>query len=296
MKRIATFILFIVTSITLSAQTDLSVSKLRIPTKISTAYFAPNAFPVPEMLDGRTSDKWKVEVYGDYFIRTIGRASASDADYTDRTSDLSFKITIPLFTPRVNLVAWGPIFEAYNSSHEVCQLRRIKYDGDLKGMCTGDIYLSTDIMVLTQEKAWVDVTLRSALKTASGDRFEYARYYDNAGYFFDLTAGRGFYSASRRTEFHIAATAGFLCWPTDKGRQNDAVMYGVLAALNSGPFSLSAEYGGYVGWEGDGDRPMTVKVKTSYTFKGVGFNLGYQRGLIDWPFHQFRFGLSYTFR
>ena len=78
-----------------NAQTDIVQPNLGVPTKIAPAYFGPNAFPVPDMLDGRTSSELKLELYGDCFL---GTTTGSVAD--DVTGDLFAKLTIPLFTPQ----------------------------------------------------------------------------------------------------------------------------------------------------------------------------------------------------
>ena len=70
MKRIYTNLLFFLSS-TCLAQTSLEVPDLSVPTKIAPAYFGPNAFPVPDMLTGRTSSVWKLEAYVDNYISTI---------------------------------------------------------------------------------------------------------------------------------------------------------------------------------------------------------------------------------
>ena len=93
----------------------------------------------------------------------------------------------------------------------------------------------------------------------------------------------------------MALSAGFLCWQTANGRQNDAVMYGALASLKTGPFNAELNYGGYVGWEGKGDRPMTLKTKLSWSFGRCSLNAMYQVGFMDWPFHQIRLGATYSF-
>ena len=58
---------------------------------------------------------------------------------------------------------------------------------------------------------------------------------------------------------------------------------------------LSAEYSGYVGWENDGDAPMTLKANASWSFNQFAINAGYQVGFVDWPFHKFSIGASYRF-
>lgn len=269
-----------------SGQTQLSVSSLAVPTKVSPGYFGPNAFPVPDMSDGRTSPDFKVEMYSDNHFGTM-----TGNGLEDFTSSLFLRLSIPLFTPRVNLVLWGGVLEYYNVSEQTNDLRRVAKGKPLHQTIGGDIYVSTDIMVFTQEKNYVDLTIRAALKSASGGNFEEARYYDCPGYFFDAAIGRDFHFGEKNI-IRTSLSTGFLCWQTDNGRQNDAVMYGIRVAYSRGPFSISSDFGGYAGWENDGDCPMTIKTRVSWTLKPVTFVAGYQYGFIDWPFHQARLGVS----
>ena len=272
------------------AQTSIVGPNYSIPSKIGPAYFGPNAFPVPDMLDGRTSSTMKVEIYGDGFLgTTTGRVA------DDLTGDVFVRLTTPLFTPKANLTVWMPIFEAYYTSAEVNALRRLQHKGDLRGVDSGDVYISTDINLLNSEQHGVDVSVRAAMKTASANKWADGRCYDSPGYFFDVAAGREVGESGLR----VAASGGFLCWQTDNGRQNDAVMYGLLLAYRpqkaNNRFAVDACLGGYVGWEGDGDCPMTLKTNVSWRVGDVWLRVGHQVGLIDWPYHQIRLGVSYSF-
>ena len=92
----------------------------------------------------------------------------------------------------------------------------------------------------------------------------------------------------------FAGSVGFLCWQTDNGRQNDAVMYGLQAQLRHEFFSLQATWGGYVGWERYGDAPMSIKARAAGHVKGFEPYVQYQYGIKDYPFHQIRVGLVYN--
>ena len=263
-----------------------------VPSKIAPAYFGPNAFPVPDMLDGRTSSKLKFEFYGDCFLGTTTGRVADDV-----TGDLSVKLTIPLFTPKVNLTVWMPLFEAFHTSAELNALRRLPEPystSDIRGMDMGDLYVSTDVQILNQERHKVDMTARAALKTASANEFPKARCYDAPGYFFDMAVGRGF-EFSEQSNLRLAVSTGFLCWQTDNGRQNDAVMYGALVAYTYKRFTIDTCFGGYAGWERDGDRPMTLKTNLSYRIGDWSVRVGHQVGFMDWPYHQIRVGATYAF-
>lgn len=288
MKRLLIIIISISAATTLVAQTSLDISDLSIPSKIAPGYFGPNAFPVPEMSDGTTSARWKAELYSDHFFGTAGEAGE------DYTTDIFARLTIPLFSPRVNLVIWGPLYEFFHTSPSVNEYRRLPYEGDVDYHTPGDIYVSTEFQPLVSDKHGLDMTVRAVLKSASGDRYEYARYYDSPGYFFDASFGRGF-ALSDNVKARIALSAGFLCWQTDNGRQNDAVMYGALASLAAGPAVLKIQYGGYVGWEQDGDCPMTLRADLGWSVNDFTIKAGWQKGFKDWPFSQFRIGLEYRF-
>ena len=287
MKKILLLLIYISSAVALSAQTSLEVPSLSVPSKIAPGYFGPNAFPVPEMSDGRTSARWKAELYSDHFFGTIGERGE------DYTTDIFARLTIPLFSPRVNLVVWGPLYEFFYAGPNVNSHRRLPYD-EVDYHTPGDIYVSTEFQTLLQEKHGLDMTVRAVLKSASGDRYEYARYYDSPGYFFDATFGRGFV-LSDSVVLRVALSGGFLCWQTDNGRQNDAVMYGAFASLAVGPFTLKTQYGGYVGWEQDGDAPMTFRTDVAWALGDLSIAAGAQTGFKDWPFNQIRIGLEYRF-
>lgn len=287
MKRTLFIFILILSAFYSSAQTPIDKADLSVPSRVAPAFFGPNAFPVPDMLDGRTSSDIRLELYADNFFGMM-----ADDVMDDFTADVFARLTVPLFTERVNLTLWMPVYEYFSTSPQVNDYRRVKHEGPLSGWLPGDVYVSTDIMLLMQEKHHIDATIRAALKSASGHCWYYARNYDSPGYFFDASFGRTF-SFGQRTAVKVALSGGFLCWQTDNGRQNDAVMYGVLASFRAGSFHLDAEYGGYVGWEQFGDSPMTLKSGLSYDLGDFSINLRYQAGFVDWPFHQVRVGFEY---
>lgn len=294
MKQISKLILTL-TMLTIvciaEAQTTIERPDLGVPSKIAPAYFGPNAFPVPDMLDGRTLSDMRLEIYGDCFL---GRSTGSVSD--DITADIFMKLTLPLFTPKVNLTVWMPVFEYFHTSAEVNAMRRLPYSSDLQGFDSGDVYVSADIQILNQQRNWCDVAVRAALKTASANSYAEGRCYDSPGYFFDLAAGRSFaLNGGVGGSLRLALSGGFLCWQTDNGRQNDAVMYGAQLAYTYKRLSLDTTFGGYVGWEGDGDRPMTLKSNISYAFGNWALRLSHQVGFMDWPYHQIRLGVTWDF-
>lgn len=264
------------------------------PTGIAPLYFGPNAFPVPDMLDGRTQDKLKIEIAGDGYW----------GKYGDNTADVFARLYIPLFTSRVNLTVWMPVMEWYTLSEERRRMCRIEDSTLVKGHEAGDVYVSTDIHVLRQKRYCPDIAIRAGIKSASGGGFAQARYYDSPGYFFDCSIGKSIYIGDHVSglpeddlplELRLSGSMGFLCWQTDNGRQNDAMMYGLQLLLRHKYISLSTTWGGYRGWENYGDRPMTIKAKISGYIQGFEPFIQYQYGIKDYPFQQLRVGLAYNF-
>jgi len=246
------------------------------PTGIAPAFFGPNAFPIPDMSDGLTYDHLRFELAADGYFGYKG----------GWTANIFARAHVPLFTRWANLSVWMPVYEWYD-----------QYDG--KGGGAGDVYISTDVQVLHNEwfkiekaKYIPQMTVRLGMKTASGGQFERRRHYDCPGYFFDASIGQSI--PLKSVELRLAGSAGFLCWQTDNGRQNDAVMYGVQAALQHEYVSLQATWGGYFGWEKYGDRPMSIKVRAAGHIQGFEPYVQYQYGIKDYPFHHVRIGLVYN--
>ena len=267
------------------------------PTGVAPAFFGPNAFPVPEMLDGRVQRELRFELASDYFRGYRG----------DNTTDLSFKLNIPLWTDRANLTVWMPVMEWFCNSEKNIQTCRIQpaYQKEARrGHLVGDVCLSVDFQVLKERRYRPDWVLRAALKTASGGDFHLARYYDSPGYFFDTSVGKSFrinHDEIWNHRLRVALSTGFLCWQTDNGRQNDAVQFGAMAKYESRYVSVSETFAGYCGWEGQiskggakaHDCPMVLRTDVVGHIKKFDVLASYQYGLRDYPYHQLRVGVAY---
>ena len=304
MRRFVPVILCLVFFQIGKSQTPLDKSPLGTPSLISPYYFGPNAFRVPEMLDGRVQGKLRVELAGEYFNGNRG----------DHTADAVLKVNVPLWTDRANLSLWMPVMEWYRNSDEnmtVCRIDPARFNDARKGHLSGDVYVSAD-MHLVREGVWrgkrkpavPDWVLRAALRTASGGEFYHARYYDGPGYFFDTSVAKSL-SVGHNTRWghrlRLALSTGFLCWQTDNGRQNDAVQWGILAKWENSHFSLSASLAGYSGWEHNAsnggkmahDRPVVVRTNFNYRVKRFDIVAAYEYGLRDYPYQMGRLGLAY---
>ena len=281
----------------MAAQTPLDKPALNTTTLVSPEYFGPNAFQVPEVMDGHVQSDLRVELAGDYFNGYHG----------DHTTDISLRVNIPLWTRRVNLSLWMPVTEWWRNTEE--NLRRCHVEEEnmvaaKKGHVPGDLYVSVDMHLLTERRWRPDWVVRAALKTASSNYFYLARYYDSPGYFFDTSVAKSWGVGHNKQWAHslrLALSTGFLCWQTDNGRQNDAVQFGVRALWENKHFTLSESFAGYSGWEHNAshggseahDQPMVLRTDLSWHIRQFDIVAAYQYGLHDYPFHQVRLGLAY---
>ena len=280
----------------LFGQTPLNKTSQRTITQISPYYFGPNAFAVPEMLDGRVQTTLRAELATDYFKGFRG----------DRTVDAAFKLNVPLWTDRVNLSVWMPAMEWYRNTDEslaACRVQDENIEDARNGHLAGDVYVSTDMQILRESDIIPDLVLRAALKTASGFESFHARYYDSPGYFFDISVGKSVavgQSEKWKHRLRAALTTGFLCWQTDLGRQNDATQFGVMGKWENTFFSLSVNLAGYSGWEHNNqngelahDRPTVLRSDLICHFGQLDAVAVYQYGLRDYPYHLLRLGVAY---
>ena len=228
------------------------------------------------MNDGLTYDHLRLELAADGYFSYKG----------DRTADLFARVHVPLFTRWANLSVWMPVYEWYRQS-------------DGFGSGAGDVYISTEVQVLHHEwfhspkaKYIPQMTVRLGMKTASGGQYERLRHYDCPGYFFDAAIGQSI--PLKAITLRFAGSVGFLCWQTNTAQQNDAVMYGLQAQLRHEFFSVQATWGGYVGWQKNGDKPMVLTCRAAGHIKGFEPFVQYQYGIKDYPFHQIRIGLVYN--
>jgi hypothetical protein len=254
----------------------------------SPAFFGPHALAVPEVSDGRIPEHTLGGVSSDYSF-----------GYGDRTLGLRLDAEFPLVPRHVSFKLWFDLHEWYSLSPAVCLERGITPDpgrgGGKRGHGAGDVYVQTRISVLSERENRPQIIIASTLKTASGGNFTDRRFYDTPGYYFDFQVAKSFLTASRAlSEIRLVAQGGFLCWETTGSVQNDAPMYGLNMILSNRWISLENQIGGYYGWMGNGDRPLSVRTKLSFKYRSAEFFFRYQYGITDFRYHQIRLGCSFA--
>jgi len=251
----------------------------------TTAYFGPNALPVPELYDGRVPEKNKLDVSLDGFW-----------GFGDQTQSLSTRFTYVPKPGKLAISCWGVLLEHSQITPAVRDERASMIQSGEKTLLIGDLYLSTLMNIFKEKKYVPDVNLEIVLKTSSSESPYSARFFDTPGYWFDLTAAKSLqFPQSFIREIRFVGTYGFLCYQLNSERQNDAPLYGGKVILASDKWSFENGLHGYSGWLDKGDKPQVFRSKLNLKEGPMLFYLQFQYALRDYPFHRLQTGISFEF-
>ena len=270
----------------------LSLQGIYSQTPYSTAWFGPNANPVPEFTDATIPAKTTVTLMGDYYF-----------GHGDQTENGYAKIEFPLIPERVSFKVWSTILEHYQVTGQV-SAQRAMLDGNTSGKANGDIYFQTRILLLKENKNAPDIILNTTLKTASGTYQQYRRYFNTPGYYFDAEIGKSLHTQSSFiSEIRAVVNVGFMCWETERqSTQDDAPMYGGKIIIGNQDWKFENTLSGYWGWmhtnvrygSDYGDAPLVYAAKITKQTKNIDYFAQYQYGINDFPYQQVRLGVSFT--
>lgn len=263
-------------------QYDLAKSWYQYMTYTS-AFFGPNALPVPEAFDGRVPMKHQAEVSADVFW-----------GYGDQTQSLSTRFVYAALPGRLSISGWGVLAEHYLTNLAVRDARASQLKNPEATLLVGDFYLST-LVGLLQENQWQpDLSLDIVLKTSSSKTSSSARYFDTPGYYFNLIAGKSLhFKNSLLDEFRVVGNIGFLCYQLNNEYQNDAPLFGGKMLLTSGKWVLESGLYGYSGWLDQGDKPLVLRGKLNYKQGPATLFIQYQHSLRDYPFRRLQTGICF---
>ncbi len=277
-KRLYTLLLFCCSAIfTLHAEDDNSWAEKREYLVYSPRYFGANAFPYPELMEGRLSSKWEIEVRGDYHTMT-----------GDDTKDLFARLYIPIAKGKAAITVSGVLQEWYKTS-EAVRDERNAVDVKPPIPCFGDVIVNCYYQVLRNPK-WADILISANIKTASGGRLCDARFTDAASYWFDAHIGRDLWkNAAEDCSIRFSVMGGFYCWMTnDMGhRQNDAICYGGGLSATVKHLYAECDLVGFKGYLHNGDRPLLFRSKLEYDLKNNVISLRYKTGLHDYLYDSY---------
>lgn len=243
-------------------------------------YFGPNAFPLPELRDGKVGVRYEIELRGEYHFNP-----------GDRTKDVFGRLFVPFAKGRAGVEICGVIVEDYEMSDAV---RDERYAVENRSPISfyGDLIISSFYRILRSDR-WFDATVSSNLKTASGGRLCDARYTDAAAYWFDLTVGRDLICSADRSAFlRLQMMTGFYCWMTNNlvHRQNDAALFGVGLSAGYRNLRFTCDYSGFDGYRDEGDCAVAFRYKLNYEYKKNILSLRYRHGMKDILYDSYSIG------
>lgn len=252
----------------------------------TTNYFGPNANPVPEFTDALIPQNTNVTLIGDYYF-----------GHGDNTFSNNVKVEIPLIPEKVSVKVWKTLIEYYSVTDEIVSRRSMQKNN---GFATGDFYIQTRIRILSEKKNSPSLVLNSTLKTASGSDFKNRRFFNTAGYYFDVELGKSFvFNDSFIDEIRLVSDFGFFSWDVQTPNinvQDDAVMYGLKFILKHKNISLENTFSGYEGWikrvEDYGNKPMVFSSRLNFEVRKTLWFLQFQHGIKYFPFEQIRVGVQ----
>jgi hypothetical protein len=255
--------------------------------KYSTAWFGPNALPVPEFTDASIPAKTTFNIMGDYYY-----------GFGDKTKNGYLKVEIPLLPERVSLKVWATAMEHFETTAEVMQKRGATA---MKGSEFGDIYVQTRMLICTEKEIRPSIILNTTLRTASPKTVLTRRYFDTPGYYFDTEIGKSFQTgASWISHIRTVVNGGFICWETAKSIQDEGPLYGGKIIIGNPNWNLENTISGYWGWMHTnkaspdyGDAPAVWASKINIIGEKLNYFAQYQYGIRDFPFHQIRVGVNF---
>lgn len=256
--------------------------------RYSTAWFGPNANPVPEFTSAIIPITTQLSVMGDVYFGG-----------GDNTQNAYIDLEMPLLPGRVSVRVWTALLEHYDVSEPVAIGRGML--APYKGNAMGDFYVQTRISLLKETLYRPAMVLNLTMKTASGTQFKYRRYFDTPGYYFSLDMGKSFQVHNMHLQkIRVGAQLGFMSWETSGSRQNDAPMYGLKVSAINPRWQIDNTLSGYWGWMHThpdygadyGDAPLLYALKITRNTYKFNYFIQYQYGIKDYPYQQVRVGMQ----
>jgi hypothetical protein len=252
----------------------------------SPRYLGPNALPVPMI--HKASVPREIYWTGQYEHYFGGG---------DVTNDFMTHLIVPVARGRVGLEFHYVPVEFFRMDSVVSRLRRTESGKAVNGQSYGDVYFGTMVQIIRDHAYLPDLTLAMSCRTASGTNRANARYTDTPGYYLDASVGDS-YGNDLGFFRHVRwyAEIGFYSWQTylDNYPQNDALLFGAGLDLDFEYFYLNQSINGYSGYMDNGDQPLVYRLDVGIKIGKAAVNLGFEKGLRDFPFQSYRAGFVIT--
>jgi len=250
----------------------------------SSAYFGPNALPVPNLNEALITQKYTFE------LRPEAQLSKGDKTYNLFTS-----LKIPLGNKADFEVFLVPI--EYFSMDSATRFNRYVRHLDASGFAGGDFWFGTNFQILKNHPTLPDIVASFYFKTASGTGMEYIRYTDAPGYYMNLSFGKDvFQNKEKKTTLRLFGHGGFYAYQTwdPIHNQDDCLAYGFGAKYSSQTLWIRAVVAGYLGYLNNGDRPAVIRLQMGTQREKLNFALKYQGGIHDFKYQTIGISTIYS--
>lgn len=269
--------------------------------QIAPGKLGPNALPVPLMDYALIGDESKLEL-GAHYHQMEGDKAIN--------SYVNWKWNIAPGRAIVEL--WAQPTETFHMTNDVRDFRQIAAEDEGWSTEAGDLWISTYIQVLKEQKYLPDAVINYTCKTTTGGNHN-GRYTDaNLNYFY-LALGKNFIFKSKIIdEARIAGFLGFYVWQTNKVEmaQDEGPVAEIGLQLRKGNYSWYNEFGGYSGYDayeylnriyGEGtvkgyNDPLIFRTRLEKAGNRFNYTLEYQFGFKDFNYQTFRLGVIYHFK
>ncbi len=242
----------------------------------------PNALPVPEAV---------------FFLWDSMHYSSNILQYHhtsgENTGSLKFSLHYHI-DRRVVFKVWMVAAEYFSSNEIIRDFRAARtYEG--RGWATGDLCAETHWHILRSQNKLPDITFRTGIKTASGNRVEDARFTDTPGYYFDFNFRKIFHYTNWKFQWY--GMAGFYAYQTYSTihKQNDAFLYAAGARAQNKHWGVDTHLRGYLGYLSMYDKPIVVSISTFLFVSKDLLILRMERGNKSWPFTAIHLAYNYRF-
>ena len=240
--------------------------------KYSHAYLGPNAIPIPTLQRSNRS----------YF------KSSSQMSLIEDDSFLSLHNELHWDRGHTQIHITHQSIEYYRTSTELRDYR-ISRDEDSEGVLAGDVFIDISTRLWESDRESVWFTFHT--KTAAGP-LPQARFTDAPGYAFFFSHQKSLGDIGRWTPT-ITTDAGFQVYQTHwvDYPQNDGFLGNIGLQLQKDETILSARVRTFTGYFRDGDWPRLLELQCNNNLSFGQTQLGWTRGLNDYPFSFLTVGL-----
>lgn len=300
MLKQSLLISFLLVSIFIKAQTrdytnwfDYGSGHISKWLMIAPAKLGPNALPVPRMNYGLLQTQHSLEIGTDAHFMT-----------GDKALNTYVNLKWSVAPEKVMIEIWGNPTETFRTSNELRDERQIYYDDTGRITHQGDLWISTNIQLLTNRKNLPDIVLNYSVSTTTGINLQ-GRYIDAPISYLYLAFGKSFFMEdSFVDEIRIAGMGGWYIWQTNKVEmaQDEGPLVELGIQIKMKNACLIQEIGGYQGYDaydfigkrGYND-PLIYRSRLEYQLKKVLLKAEYQIGLKDYFYQTTRLSGTVSF-